>query len=1354
MYLLNKNILFSYLITVLIKKNRNKRNNQIIFFQGIIMKKLVITTVLYISMFALICDAVKLDARTKEKGKGEQPGMLRGAADLFDVQQNTVSNIQFYTSNYGIFGLNVKGNTGGGFWPRGSVNQYIFGGGIWFGASKVPSGAKRPNKLVEISYNPNSGASWMVPGRVEDDKDPIYGGTYLPDDDSKLKYRTYFSTDFDQASGIQISSAGPNWPIWHTDLGRTLREERYVGKYVDDIAKRDTTVTKNGPAFISEEDIVSVYKDTDLDYNEGGSPSNLRKRGYPLILDFEQTIYSWGSGDYGDFIFMRYNIINRSKEALRDCWMAPAFDFDLAPSGNGSGGAGNDRCRYVDEDTTLNLAVQWSGTNQGEKNFGYIGLDFLESPAINPLTGFIRKDKKFYDGSEQLGLKTFRNWVIANDPSGDDERYDFISSNTRDIDNGPGDKRFLMATGPFNIAAGDTARVVVGIILANPPVPGVPATGTPDDLSEMIRKDKFAQYVYDNNFKAPSPPFPNILHWQPLSNGILLSWDSTAEVSVDLLADGLDFAGYKLYRARRTDLDTFSTSEQAGSVQYTKGTGPFGWKELASWKMPVPFLKSAKRLVDNNANYPLIDSLNIVSLQDTTYNVVRVIDPKSPWVSFFQSLPTNELKALLQGKIVVYEADRTNDLDQLYNYISAKKISTSKNIFPIFGDRQDVKQFIAKYMDSITGHKTYIDIGDDNHDGSIDESTDLTKREKLINNIDYWYRLIAYDEGDYQRYLPKMVNKEQPNKNLAHAYPIGAAASNPPQVTFYASPEDSAKLGGLYNFRFDIKDADRTAQIFGNHELEIEFSDGWFALGTSAAPFGVYTRNFNIYDRGLIDNLYPQRKFLAKYASTLNALSFIFGGSLAGQAFFSERAQYFDFTDTTLANCFSAQNTNCTEKRNSSGTFASNDIQFGQSIYQPYQYIYDAFALDFDYALQQWGGDFRTDDASIAVASPKSNKPNTPLVFTPEFQAVQAGMLHYKSFNNGPAEYELVFTGQGTETLTFDVGNSKIPTTKRTVVFKDVPYMTIGLKNKVNYKRTNSDGSTAPVTYKNYSMPNAVQQLPSVYTTQFSDTSAIVSDPANIAAWPQTRLVPIGSYNLSAFPWVNGRAKDDANSRKNQNSYSGAPCGTQGRYYLSAISADGKDTVDFTHYLLASGGEFRMDFANKHGRNVSSQFGSKVSPGPTVDFSVGDTARFNFLGGAAGFPIPGTKIRARISNPIPQLDQYTDDLMNQIKVVPNPYFVSHEGQATTDNAKLYFTKLPKQCKISIYTVNGDLIKIIQHTDNDADPSTHALEVWNLLSDGKQRVSSQTLVAIIEAPNGAKTELKFSVIVGGFRNVAR
>ena len=107
-------------------------------------------------------------------------------------------------------------------------------------------------------------------------------------------------------------------------------------------------------------------------------------------------------------------------------------------------------------------------------------------------------------------------------------------------------------------------------------------------------------------------------------------------------------------------------------------------------------------------------------------------------------------------------------------------------------------------------------------------------------------------------------------------------------------------------------------------------------------------------------------------------------------------------------------------------------------------------------------------------------------------------------------------------------------------------------------------------------------------------------------------------------------------------------------------------------------------------------------------------------------------------------------MLDQIKVVPNPYMISHQGQKSPYDAKIYFTKLPKRCSINIYTVMGDLVTTLEHDETSPYQDQESVEIWDLLSKNKQRVQSQTLVAVITTPDGAKTIKNFSVIVGGFR----
>jgi hypothetical protein len=418
----------------------------------------------------------------------------RVAKGVYDYQRNTLSNFDFITSNFGIMGLDAEQNTGSGVWPRGTLNQYLYASGFWFGALRQKPDNSGMKKYVEISYNPNNGRSWFVPGRIED------GDSIYPDLQSK--YRLYFSTDFEKYTGIPFTTSdGPNWPLWVDDTLKRYQYGTYHNIYVGDETQRNRTSYPMGPLFVSEEDILSTFKDTDLGHYDGGKALRISE-GYPLKLQVQSNIYSWENEEMKDIVVQSFLLENKSNDTLRECWFAGVYDVDIAYGPQAMIGAANDRVKFFNDDSTLNLAVGWSETDKGElgKGFGYIGVSLLETPAVNSL-GFIRNDKYIFEPQEQIGLTTFKNWNIAEDIIGDDATYDFISSGFREGDDGPGDKRMLISTGPFNMLPGDVARVAFSITFALP-AKGGEADGTFEDITgfkKIAGKNGHSQIQSNNN---------------------------------------------------------------------------------------------------------------------------------------------------------------------------------------------------------------------------------------------------------------------------------------------------------------------------------------------------------------------------------------------------------------------------------------------------------------------------------------------------------------------------------------------------------------------------------------------------------------------------------------------------------------------------------------------------------------------------------------------------------------------------------------------------------------------------------------------------------------------------------------
>lgn len=401
---------------------------------------------------------------------------------------NTIGNFDLQMHDNGIIGQSVGKNEGGGYFPRGSDDMYIFGGGLWFGAMKNVKidGNNIQQKVSTITYDPETGRSWMrsvFSNDTSDCSEQLFNG-----EDAFLFFSTQYKPD-----GSPKAPGRPNWLIWKTDNKKTVGDDGYAGNLVMDETKRNSTTYQGGPVFISDEDIVSAYNDADISRMTDTANG---KTGYPLSMRYEQSIYSWKTGVLADGFIVRVKATNTSKDTLFNCWIAPAYDFDL--SVKGVTGATNDFARYYNEDTTLNLHVMWTGGTAREKTHGYVGMTLLETPAVDN-NGYIRHDKPVYSLNEQLGLRTSKAYNIISGGIPPSARYDLLSSMQFDADNGAGDKRVLQATGPFTLVPGDTITVAYAIIFSKSNNGGL-GTGATNDMADLTDKVVAFRNKYNDQF--------------------------------------------------------------------------------------------------------------------------------------------------------------------------------------------------------------------------------------------------------------------------------------------------------------------------------------------------------------------------------------------------------------------------------------------------------------------------------------------------------------------------------------------------------------------------------------------------------------------------------------------------------------------------------------------------------------------------------------------------------------------------------------------------------------------------------------------------------------------------------------
>ncbi|MFN5545452.1 MAG: hypothetical protein ACK49O_09595, partial [Bacteroidota bacterium] len=125
--------------------------------------------------------------------------------------------------------------------------------------------------------------------------------------------------------------------------------------------------------------------------------------------------------------------------------------------------------------------------------------------------------------------------------------------------------------------------------------------------------------------------------------------------------------------------------------------------------------------------------------------------------------------------------------------------------------------------------------------------------------------------------------------------------------------------------------------------------------------------------------------------------------------------------------------------------------------------------------------------------------------------------------------------------------------------------------------------------------------------------------------------------------------------------------------------------------------------------------------------------------------------------------EISEDGSTQVGVYPNPYKTTAAWDGNTSRTqKIYFTNLPAQCVITVYTSNGDLITMINHdaaTYNGSDAKWYEVygdsektvtsggeHAWDLLSTSKTTLTSGVYLFTVEDKKTGNVELGKFVII--------
>ncbi|HEY2956575.1 MAG TPA: hypothetical protein VGK89_15150 [Candidatus Eisenbacteria bacterium] len=438
------------------------------------------------------------------------------ATIIDNAQTIGINNIRMFVTNTGSFAWDKvdAGQPAGFEFPRGTGKTALFAAGLWLGA-KINGELHLAVAEYSDEYRPGSAV-----GGVADDPDAL--------DNKVYKLDRVYNTAAAREAALTDYNAGA--------VPHGAPPVSYV------ISGSDTTLSTLG-----DEMMWAVYNDLDS-LAHTNRADNLKRS---LGIEVQQTTFAFASqGALGNTVFIKYKFINRGPWFLDEMYASQWSDPDL-------GGATDD---LVGCDVARSLGFVYNATNN-DAQYGStvpaVGFDFFKGPIV---------------GGSPLVLASFNKYINATDPNTAVKTYNYMqglyadgatvidpttgsptkfqvsgnpATGTGWLDSNPADRRFMLSTGPFTMAPGDSQEIVVGIVVGQ-------SVNRIASVALMKFLDETAQSAFDLNFNVPPPPDPPAVTVTPADGAVLLTWDNHAE---RYNATGYAFEGYALYQQKGVGSD-------------------------------------------------------------------------------------------------------------------------------------------------------------------------------------------------------------------------------------------------------------------------------------------------------------------------------------------------------------------------------------------------------------------------------------------------------------------------------------------------------------------------------------------------------------------------------------------------------------------------------------------------------------------------------------------------------------------------------------------------------------------------------------------------------------------------------
>ncbi|MDA0986531.1 MAG: T9SS type A sorting domain-containing protein [Bacteroidetes bacterium] len=406
-----------------------------------------------------------------------------------------------------------------------------------------------------------------------------------------------------------VTQYATDWTDWPVAKGAPYIERNGTAGYqappsgwtVDDLIEKnydEPGLAGSDPNSPADQVLFTIYNDLDAIQAIGFMGSN------PIGIEVQKTIWGYKRSDaLGDIYFGKYRLINKGG-ADTSAGQKGTFTIDsmyVCQWSDPDLGTFADDLLGCDSLLSMGYVYNSNAVDGIYASYGYpppaAGYDFLQGPAVPSVAGDSAVvNLKYVKGKKNLGMSSFAYFSAGSpysDPPGGAANYDagsgrwwkmlrgfapagtfttadapyasgdfpaskyplsgdpvartgFLDGQGTSSSFAPGDRRLLVTTGPFSMAAQDTQEIVIGSVCGM-------GSDRLSSVAVMKFNDRFAQNTYNGLFAVAAAPAIPSVSISELDGKIIIDWGSNlagVKKTEEAISNpgAYTFEGYNLYQ--------------------------------------------------------------------------------------------------------------------------------------------------------------------------------------------------------------------------------------------------------------------------------------------------------------------------------------------------------------------------------------------------------------------------------------------------------------------------------------------------------------------------------------------------------------------------------------------------------------------------------------------------------------------------------------------------------------------------------------------------------------------------------------------------------------------------------------